>query len=123
MRLTKLVITLLYLGILKSQIVDKPKSVSDYNETPEYGICTVCIEEPNIDEKIRFYFNNKSIHIASTDYATIKIMDTNLRTLIEEKIYPNTTTPIDLSNVSSGIYYLLIFIQNKATILKIFYFA
>jgi len=121
MRLTKLVITLLYLGILKSQIVDKPKSVSDYNETPEYGICTVCIEEPKMDEKIRFYFTNKAIHIASNDYATIKIMNTNLQIIIEEKICPKTTTSIDLSNVSSGIYYLLIFIQNKVAILKILY--
>ncbi|MEM1974392.1 MAG: T9SS type A sorting domain-containing protein, partial [Thermoplasmata archaeon] len=73
------------------------------------------------DEKIRFYFTNKAIHIASNDYATIKIMNTNLQIIIEEKICPKTTTSIDLSNVSSGIYYLLIFIQNKVAILKILY--
>lgn len=123
MRLRKLAVTLLSLtlGILKAQIQDQPKSVVDYQETTEYYMCMTCINEPNRHSEIEFYCHNKVIHIKSSNYITIKIMNINLQTVIEKEIYPNSLTSIDLSSVSSGIYYLLIVSQSTKTEIKKFY--
>lgn len=123
MRWRELAVMLLSLtfGILKAQILDKPKSIVDYKETLEYNICTTCLNEPNRHEAIEFYYDSKVIHIRAINYMTIKVMNINLQTIIEREIYSNTLTSIDLSNVSSGIYYLLIISQNSETKIEKFY--
>lgn len=119
----KLAVTLLSLtfGILKAQILDKPKSVADYEETSEYETCTTCLNAPDRREAIEFHYGSKVIRIKSINYITIKVININLQTIMEKEIYPNTLTSIDLSNTSSGIYYLLIISQNTETKIEKFY--